>query len=95
MKTALGDCWDLDFTPPPGVTFRRIDPTTGQLVTGHCPEEEIAAFIEGTEPLEGCSEHRSWWTRDRGDDTDARDQRFLGFQRKRGLFARLKDALGV
>ncbi len=95
MRTWLGDGWDLDFEPPPGITFRRIDPTTGQLATRHCDEEEIAAFLEGTEPQEGCSDHRGWWSRDDGDEADARDERWQGWNKKRGLFSRLKDALGV
>lgn len=95
MKSWLGDGWDVDFLPPAGITFRRIDPTTGQLVTKSCAEEEVAAYIEGTEPMEACTEHRSWWSRDHGDDTDARDERFQGFQKKRSLFSRLKNALGV
>ena len=65
MRTWVGDSWDLDFEPPPGITFRRIDPTTGQLATQHCDEEEIAAFLEGTEPQEGCSDHRRWWCKRR------------------------------
>ncbi|HZL85206.1 MAG TPA: transglycosylase domain-containing protein [Candidatus Krumholzibacteria bacterium] len=95
MRTWVGDSWDLDFEPPPGITFRRIDPTTGQLATSHCEEEEIAAFLEGTEPQEGCSDHRSWWTSDDGDETDARDERWQGWHKKPGFLSRLKNAFGV
>jgi membrane carboxypeptidase/penicillin-binding protein len=95
MRTWLGDGWDEDFAPPPGITFRRIDPETGDLATRHCPQEEIAAYIEGTEPLNGCPEHRGWWSRDDGDGTDAREHRWQGRGRKRGLWSRIKDAIGA
>ena len=95
MQSWLGNSWDVDFEPPPGITFRRIDPTTGLLATRHCEEEEVAAFVEGTEPQEGCPDHRSWWTRDKGDETDARDLRFRGMQKQPSFWSRFKSAFGV
>jgi penicillin-binding protein 1B len=39
-----------------------IDPTTGQLATEDCPQASSEVFIEGTEPMQTCQEHKShWW----------------------------------
>lgn len=96
MQTCMGSGWDTDFQPPQGITFRRIDPTTGDLATSHCPQEEVAAYIENTEPLSSCAEHRGWWPFGRdGSDDDAREERWRGQQPKRGLWQRIKDAIGT
>lgn len=46
-----------------GLVWARIDPATGGLARDRCPEETLAPFIPGTEPVEECAEHRSWWSR--------------------------------
>jgi penicillin-binding protein 1B len=43
-----------DFTPPPGVVLRQIDPTTGLLSTRQCPDAITEAFLKGTEPRATC-----------------------------------------
>jgi penicillin-binding protein 1B len=45
-----------DFVVPPRIVYRMIDPKTGLLSTKDCPEAIREAFIEGTEPQEGCGE---------------------------------------
>jgi penicillin-binding protein 1B len=46
-----------DFTPPPGLIERPIDPTTGMLATQACPEHRMELFLEGREVSEFCTEH--------------------------------------
>lgn len=43
-----------DFTAPPGVVVRRIDPATGLLSDRRCPEGIREAFLAGTEPTLAC-----------------------------------------
>jgi penicillin-binding protein 1B len=45
-----------DFTPPPGVVLRKIDPATGLLSTGQCPDAITEAFLQGTEPTVTCAD---------------------------------------
>lgn len=100
MRGWLGEGWDLDFEPPPGITFRKIDPQTGELANSTCPQGEVAAYLEDTAPRRSCSAHSGTW-RDRWEhrngrkDEDARRDRWLQLRKKRGFWARLKDALGV
>jgi penicillin-binding protein 1B len=51
MKRALAGTPASDFTPPPKIVFRRIDPATGLL----CSRGIEEAFIEGTEPNDYCA----------------------------------------
>jgi penicillin-binding protein 1B len=44
------------FVVPPRIIYKVIDPKTGLLSTKDCPEGIREAFIEGTEPQEGCGE---------------------------------------
>jgi penicillin-binding protein 1B len=50
-----------DFEEPfpevPGVVTEKIDPTTGMLWTGSCPEAWNEVFVAGTEPKEACTVH--------------------------------------
>jgi membrane carboxypeptidase/penicillin-binding protein len=62
MKKATENLPPEDFSSPQGVVLRMIDPTTGQLATEDCPQAVSEVFIEGTEPVETCQEHKShWW----------------------------------
>ncbi|HVS65055.1 MAG TPA: transglycosylase domain-containing protein [Thermoanaerobaculia bacterium] len=51
--------------PPPEVTTRSIDPATGQLATGRCPEVVTEVFLRDDVPSEECEMHdrsgRRWW----------------------------------
>ncbi|MBN1383827.1 MAG: penicillin-binding protein 1A [Elusimicrobia bacterium] len=52
MKAALRRQPVLDFTPPTGLTFVKIDPQTGLLALGDRKETYLEAFLTGTEPKE-------------------------------------------
>lgn len=43
--------------PPPGMTMRVIDPTTGMLAGEWCPVRQRQYFKPGTEPTEVCNVH--------------------------------------
>jgi 1A family penicillin-binding protein len=43
--------------PPPGMTMRVIDPTTGMLAGEYCPVRQRQWFKPGTEPTEVCNVH--------------------------------------
>jgi membrane carboxypeptidase/penicillin-binding protein len=43
--------------PPPGMTMRVIDPTTGLLAGEFCPVRQRQWFKPGTEPTEVCNAH--------------------------------------
>jgi penicillin-binding protein 1B len=51
--------------PPPDVTTRTVDPATGQLATGRCPEVVTEVFLRDDVPYEECELHdrssRRWW----------------------------------
>ncbi len=49
MKAAVGGRPPVDFPPPPGVEFVRIDPRTGLLAHGD-DQAPFAAFLSGTAP---------------------------------------------
>jgi penicillin-binding protein 1B len=72
MKAALDAYPDAEYTPPPGIAFAQIDPTTGKLAGRLCPVVVREVFLAGTEPPP-CDEHQSvvdrvrgWWDRLRG-----------------------------
>lgn len=52
MKAALKGQPVLDFTPPPNITFVKIDPKTGLLALGNPKGTYLEAFFTGTEPKE-------------------------------------------
>ncbi len=58
---------ELDFVPPPGVVYRRIDRQSGLLATANCPTEDVEeeVFVLGTEPITPCDIHeeRRFWSR--------------------------------
>ncbi len=45
------------WAPPPGMTMRLIDPTTGMLANEWCPDRQRSWFKPGTEPREICNVH--------------------------------------
>ncbi len=61
-----------EFLPPEGVTEVRLDKETNLLAASTCPNDYVAAFLDGTQPFETCS------------NTNAGDQRNL-FQKIFGL----------
>lgn len=56
MKKAEANAPAKDFEKPNGIVTKLIDPTTGKLATESCPEAVEEIFIQGTEPVESCSE---------------------------------------
>lgn len=53
-----------DFTQPPAVVTREIDPQSLQLATSKCPQRVAEVFVEGTEPSVYCEVHGSgFWER--------------------------------
>jgi penicillin-binding protein 1B len=62
MKKATENTPPEDFSSPQGIVMRVIDPTTGDLATDDCPISSPELFIEGTEPVRTCTQHKShWW----------------------------------
>lgn len=56
MEAAMKDELKLPFHQPPGVVMTEIDPHTGLLTNETCPGGRTTAFLEGTAPLEPCSD---------------------------------------
>jgi membrane carboxypeptidase/penicillin-binding protein len=52
-ETALPTAWN----PPPGMSMRIIDPTTGYLATEWCPVRRNEYYKPGTEPTIPCPNH--------------------------------------
>ncbi len=52
MRRALGERPQADFEVPPGITFARIDPSTGLLARPGTPHSVMEAFLQGKEPKE-------------------------------------------
>ncbi len=46
-----------DFTPPPGIVLRQVDPASGLLSNRQCPDAITEAFLAGTEPTGWCGDH--------------------------------------
>lgn len=99
MGSWQGGGWDTPFDLPPGVTFRTIDPVTGDLAHGGCPDSESAAYLDDSEPEYSCSLHPPAFGDDfeRFFDPDKRRERDDRFQlpRKGTWWNRLKNVLGV
>ena len=45
------------FPEPPGLTWREVDPVSGELATAFCPQRRPEVFLEDTQPTEACSLH--------------------------------------
>lgn len=58
MRQALATKPAAEFTKPDNVIAVSIDPATGYLAAPGCPEKVTELFMEGTEPVEYCPEHR-------------------------------------
>jgi penicillin-binding protein 1B len=54
MRRVTADEPVADFTPPPGIVLRKIDPASGLLSTRQCPDAITEAFLTGTEPTGSC-----------------------------------------
>src|SRR5262245_12077035 len=57
MQHATAAVAPAQFRPPTGVALVRIDPYTGAIATGGCPETLIEAFWRGQEPTVQCPMH--------------------------------------
>jgi penicillin-binding protein 1B len=57
MAAWLGQGWDATFKAPDGITFRSIDPLTGQIANSTCPDVEPAAYLADTGPQDYCTLH--------------------------------------
>jgi penicillin-binding protein 1B len=58
MKAAVSGRDKPEFEPPSGITYARIDPSTGKLARASCPMARQEVFITGTEPRQLCPLHR-------------------------------------
>jgi penicillin-binding protein 1B len=58
MKAAVSGRDKAEFEPPSGITYARIDPSTGKLATASCPTARQEVFITGTEPHQVCTQHQ-------------------------------------
>ncbi|WP_353625807.1 penicillin-binding transpeptidase domain-containing protein [Bacillus sp. JCM 19041] len=56
MESAMESELKLPFHQPPGVVMAEIDPHTGLLANETCPGGRTTAFLQGTAPLEPCSD---------------------------------------
>lgn len=57
MKKALPTLPAREFAVPSGIVTRMIDPTTGKLAVETCTHKVSEVFIQGTEPMEECSDY--------------------------------------
>lgn len=57
MRKAMSAKPVIDFAKPDTVVEVSIDPTTGYLATGDCPEKRDEFYIIGSEPSEYCPKH--------------------------------------
>ena len=65
------------FIPPSGVTTASIDPASGELATGSCPEVFTEVFVDGTQPTYVCRLHSTWrdWPQSRPEWVDKQRRR--------------------
>jgi penicillin-binding protein 1B len=54
MTAATAGRPETEFTPPSGIVFEKVDPATGLVANRHCPGGVEEAFVEGTQPTQGC-----------------------------------------
>lgn len=67
LMVRLGVDGSEPFEAPEGIVEADVDPSTGALATGRCPETVHEIFVAGTEPTEECPAHgggvRGFWRR--------------------------------
>jgi 1A family penicillin-binding protein len=73
MESALKSVPPKLFPVPDGVVSVYIDPATGKLANGDCPNARLEAFVKGTEPTEYCTEHGAGNAKD-GKTPDVQDK---------------------
>jgi penicillin-binding protein 1B len=76
------------FPVPDDVVWRDVDPESGELAGGLCPQVRRAPFVVGTEPETPCALHRPRW-REFEDDVDEAMRR--GGRAVEGGAQRLRD----
>ena len=54
MTEATAGRPETAFAPPSGIVFEKVDAATGLVANRNCPGGVEEAFIEGTQPTEGC-----------------------------------------
>ena len=69
VKSATRPDPERRFAVPDDIVWREVDPESGELATGYCPQVRRAPFLAGTEPEEQCRLHRPSW-QDVGDDVE-------------------------
>jgi len=57
MRSVQRRYLDRTFYVPPDIVWRDVDPQTGELVTAYCPTRRRLPFLQGTEPVIGCTLH--------------------------------------
>ncbi len=57
MRQATAATPPADFVPPDGVALVRIDPYTGGVATGACPDVFVEAFLRDQQPTGPCPAH--------------------------------------
>jgi penicillin-binding protein 1B len=62
VRATARDTTTRAFPVPEDVVWREVDPASGLLATGGCPETRRAPFLAGTEPRATCDRHRAVWT---------------------------------
>jgi penicillin-binding protein 1B len=60
-----------DFGVPDGVVSTQIDPLSGQLATGACPNPRTEYYLVGTQPAQFCHLHGGGGTQIAGWETEA------------------------
>jgi penicillin-binding protein 1B len=82
---------DRRFPVPEDIVWRDVDPASGELATGYCPQERRVPFLVGTEPDTQCRLHRPTW-QDVGDEVDEAVRE--GGRAVQGGARRLRDWFG-
>lgn len=49
--------WFGEITPPPGIVFRTLCRESRKIATADCPSKEKYPFVEGTGPVDRCTNH--------------------------------------
>jgi membrane carboxypeptidase/penicillin-binding protein len=91
VKSATRPDPDRRFAVPDDVSWREVDPSTGELATNYCPQVRRVPFLAGTEPEEQCRLHRPTW-QDVGDEVEEAVRE--GGRAVEGSARRLRDWFG-